>query len=131
MLFSFENFSLDTDGRELRSYRKPVPMQPRAFDLLEYPIRHRGRVVSKDELISAIWDGRIVSDSALATRINAVRVAIGDSGEAQRLIRTFPRKGVRFVGEVREGTPSIEEPGPSSVEQGSAGSATIVGQSAD
>jgi TolB-like protein len=131
MLFSFENCSLDTDGRELRSYRKPVPMQPQVFDLLEYLIRHRGRVVSKDELISAIWDGRIVSDSALATRINAVRVAIGDSGEAQRLIRTFPRKGVRFVGEVLEGTPSISESGPSSVEQGSAGSATIVRQSAD
>jgi adenylate cyclase len=59
-------------------------------------------VVSKDDLIAAIWDGRIVSDSALITRINAARTAIGDSGEQQRFIKTLPRKGIRFVGIVRE-----------------------------
>jgi adenylate cyclase len=69
---------------------------------LEYLIRSRERVVSKDDLIANIWGGRIVSESALSTRINAVRTAVGDSGEVQRLIRTLPRKGVRFVGSVRE-----------------------------
>jgi len=59
-------------------------------------------VVSKDDLLAAVWNGRIVSDSALTTRINAARTAIGDSGEKQRLIRTLPRKGLRFVGAVRE-----------------------------
>ena len=77
-------------------------MEPQAFDLLVYLIRHREHVVSRDELIEQIWGGRIVSDSALSTRINAVRSAIGDSGTEQRLIKTLPRKGVRFVGEVRE-----------------------------
>src|SRR4030095_10871906 len=70
-------------------------------------IRNRDRVVSKDDLIAAIWNGRIVSESALTTCINAARNAIGDSGEAQRLIKTLPRKGVRFVGSEGEkgGTP--------------------------
>src|SRR5262249_36256509 len=75
---------------------------PQVFDLLEYLIRNRERVVSKDDLIAAIWNGRIVSESALTTRINAARSAIGDSGEEQRLIKTLPRKGIRFVGAVRE-----------------------------
>jgi len=77
-------------------------MEPQAFDLLLHLIRHREQVVSRDELIEQIWDGRIVSESALSTRINAVRKAIGDSGNEQRLIKTLPRKGVRFVGDVRE-----------------------------
>ena len=72
------------------------------FDLLAYVIRNRDMVVSKDDLIAAVWGGRIVSDSALTTRINAARSAIGDSGEQQRLIKTLPRKGIRFVGIVRE-----------------------------
>jgi adenylate cyclase len=61
-------------------------------------IRNRERVVSKDDLVSAIWNGRIVSDMALTTRLNAARSAIGDSGDEQRLIKTLPRKGFRFVG---------------------------------
>ena len=66
-------------------------------------IRHRERVVSKDDLISAVWNGRIVSDAALTTRLNAARAAIGDDGDKQRLIKTLPRKGFRFVGAVQEG----------------------------
>ncbi|WP_404536030.1 winged helix-turn-helix domain-containing protein [Bradyrhizobium ottawaense] len=65
-------------------------------------MRNRGRVVSKDELVNAIWNGRAVSDAALTTRINAVRGVIGDTGEMQRLIKTLPRKGVRFIGAVQE-----------------------------
>ena len=79
-----------------------MPIEPQVFDLLHYLIRNRGRVVSKDEMIAAIWNGRIVSESALTSRLTAVRHAVGDSGEEQRLIRTLPRKGLRFVGDVRE-----------------------------
>jgi TolB-like protein len=79
-----------------------VSVEPQVFDLLVYLVQNRDRVVSKDDLIGAIWGGRIVSDSALTTRINAARTAIGDSGKAQSLIRTFPRKGFRFIGDVRE-----------------------------
>jgi TolB-like protein len=71
------------------------------FDLLVYLIENRDRVVSKDDLIASVWGGRIVSDSTLTSRINAARKAIGDSGGAQKLIRTIARKGLRFVGTVR------------------------------
>src|SRR5277367_5220800 len=83
-------------------------MEPQAFDLLLHLIRRREQVVSRDELIEQIWGGRIVSESALSTRINAVRKAIGDTGAEQRLIKTLPRKGVRFVGEVRESQDASE-----------------------
>ena len=94
---------LDTDTRELRRGGDPVSITPQVFDLLEYLIRNHDRVVSKDDLIDMIWKGRVVSDAALTTRLNAARNAIGDSGESQHFIKTLPRKGFRFVGAVREG----------------------------
>jgi TolB-like protein/tetratricopeptide (TPR) repeat protein len=102
LAFVFEDFVLDRGRRELRRANSLVAAEPKVFDLLVHLIANRERVVSKDDLIAAVWDGRVVSDAALATAINAARVVLGDSGEAQRLIRTLPRKGFRFVGEVRE-----------------------------
>ena len=116
MRYLFEDFILDIDRRELRRGADVVPTTPQVFDLLDYLIQHRERVVSKDDLISAIWNGRNVSDAALTTRLNAARVAIGDDGDKQRLIKTFPRKGVRFVGVVHEGQTPPNAPG-SSTEQ--------------
>ena len=104
MLYEFEDFCLDTARRELRRANALLQVEPKAFDVIEFLIRNRDRVVSKDELLSAVWKGRIVSESALTTCINAARTALGDSGEAQRLLRTSPRKGIRFVGAVREGS---------------------------
>lgn len=72
------------------------------FDLLVYLMQNRQRVVSKDDLIALVWQGRIVSNSTLTSRINAARMAIGDSGKDQKLIRTIPRRGFRFVGSVIE-----------------------------
>jgi DNA-binding winged helix-turn-helix (wHTH) protein/pimeloyl-ACP methyl ester carboxylesterase len=103
VLFFFEDNVLDPGRRELRCEGALVAVEPQVFDLLVFLIRNRERVVSKDDLIAGVWDGRIVSDSTLTSRINAARRAIGDSGEQQRLIRTVARKGIRFVGEVREG----------------------------
>ncbi|MEY9238629.1 DNA-binding winged helix-turn-helix (wHTH) protein [Bradyrhizobium japonicum] len=102
MRFLFEDYALDTDRRELQRATDVVVVAPQVFDLLEYLIRNRERVVSKDDLISAVWKGRIVSDAALTTRLNAARSAIGDTGDKQQLIKTLPRKGVRFVGAVHE-----------------------------
>src|SRR5262245_63546152 len=100
--YLFEDCVLDTDRRELRRGADLLSITPQVFDVLAYLIRNRERVVSKDDLIAAVWDGRIVSNAALTTRINVARNAIGDSGEEQRLIKTLPRKGFRFVGAVRE-----------------------------
>src|SRR6202008_3515864 len=97
-----EDFAFDTDRRELHRGTEMVSIAPQVFDLLDYLIRNRERVVSKDDLISAVWNGRVVSDAALTTRLNAARSAIGDTGEKQRLIKTLPRKGFRFVGTVRD-----------------------------
>ena len=101
MQYLFENYRLDTDRRELHRDADLVSLTPQVFDLLVYLIRNRDRVVTRQDLIAAIWGGRAVSESALTTRINAVRGAVGDSGKAQRLIKTLPRQGVRFVGAVR------------------------------
>ena len=100
MQFVFDNHVLDTDRRELHCGRTAVAVEPQVFDLLLHLVENRDRVVSKDDLIASVWHGRIVSESTLASRINAARRAIGDNGEQQRLIRTVARRGVRFVGEV-------------------------------
>jgi TolB-like protein len=121
--YHFNDFTLDTRRRELRHGTELVAVEPQVFDLLEFLIASRERVVSRDDLLAAVWRGRIVSEATLSSRVNSARMAIGDNGEAQRLIKTLPRKGVRFVGEVREepdaaaapvGAPDIAYPdGPS------------------
>jgi DNA-binding winged helix-turn-helix (wHTH) protein len=110
LLFFFEDNVLDPERRELRRKGALVSVEPQVFDLLVFLIRNRDRVVSKDDLIAGVWDGRIVSESTLASRINAARRAIGDDGEQQRLIRTAARKGIRFVGIIREGQVPSELP---------------------
>jgi TolB-like protein len=98
LAYFFEGYALDQDRRELKRGSDLVALEPQVFDLLVYLIENRERVVSKDDLIAAVWRGRVVSDSTLTSRINAARKAIGDSGEQQSLIRTIARKGFRFVG---------------------------------
>jgi DNA-binding winged helix-turn-helix (wHTH) protein len=102
MIYMFQDYSLDVERRELRRRSDLIFVEPQVLDLLQYLIRNRDHVVSKDELITAVWNGRIVSESALSSRITAVRHAVGDSGEQQRLIRTIARKGFRFIGDVQE-----------------------------
>ena len=107
MRYLFEEYAFDTDRRELHRGTYVVSLTPQVFDLLEYLIRNRERVVGKDELITAIWNGRSVSDAALTTRLNAARSALGDTGEKQRLIKTLARRGFRFVGAVQEQKPAM------------------------
>lgn len=102
MRYVFEDYSFDTGRRELYRGTEAVTVAPQVFDLLDYLIRNRERVVSKDDLINAVWDGRVVSDAALTTRLNVARGVIGDSGQEQRLIKTLPRKGFRFIAPVQE-----------------------------
>jgi TolB-like protein len=102
VVFAFGDHRLDPQRRELWRGSERVGVEPQVFDVLAYLVQHRDRVVSREDLLRAIWGGRIVSYSALASRINAVRRALGDDGTRQRLVRTFARKGVRFVGEVKQ-----------------------------
>lgn len=105
----FGDFTLDGGRRELRRRSELVAVEPQVFDLLEFLIANRDRVVSADELIEVVWHGRIVSEATVTTRMNAVRRALGDSGERQQYVRTIARKGYRFVGEVREENPVQED----------------------
>jgi TolB-like protein len=109
--FRFADHALDVARRELTLRGEPVDLEPQVFDLLVHLIRNRDRVVSKDDLLNSVWRGRMVSESTLNSRLNAARKAIGDSGGAQRLIRTVPRIGFRFVGEVID-VQSEESPQP-------------------
>jgi DNA-binding winged helix-turn-helix (wHTH) protein len=102
MLYGFGAYTLDTDRRELKAGGCLVSLEPQVFDLIVYLIENRERVVCQDDLLDAVWGGRIVSKSTLTTRINAARKAIGDNGAQQSLIRTVVRKGFRFVAPVAE-----------------------------
>src|SRR5262245_45961513 len=102
----FGDCALDLDRRELKRASSPISVGPQVFDLLAYLIENRTRVVSKDDLLEAVWRGRIVSESTITSHINAARTAIGDNGQEQRFIRTVARKGFHFVGDVTEGSTS-------------------------
>ncbi|HEX8167150.1 MAG TPA: tetratricopeptide repeat protein [Beijerinckiaceae bacterium] len=102
MTFAFAGHELDPRRQELRRAGEVVHVEPQVFDLLAFLIRNRDRIVSKDEILDTIWDGRIVSEAALSSRINAARKAVGDNGNDQAFIRTFHKRGFRFVAEATE-----------------------------
>jgi TolB-like protein len=104
MIYRFDGCVLDTDRRELRHDGVLCPLEPQVFDLLEFLICNRERVVSKEEVLNSVWRGRIVSEGVLYSQLSMARRAIGDSGSGQRLIRTLRTKGIRFIGAVREET---------------------------
>lgn len=112
----FADRTLDSERRELWHDGRMLAVEPQVFDLLEFLIRHRDRVVSRDDLIAGVWGGRIVSESTLATRINAARRVIGDDGTAQRLIKTVTRKGFRFIGAVSDDAHAPSPPKASAVQ---------------
>ncbi|HEX2555641.1 MAG TPA: winged helix-turn-helix domain-containing protein [Microvirga sp.] len=129
MLMAFGDHELDLRCRELRRRGAVVRVEPQVFDLLALLIENRDRIVGKDEILDRIWDGRVVSEAALSSRINAARKAVGDSGEEQRLIRTYHKRGFRFVGAVtargaqaeptvRPDLPAVPPPAPRAAGQG-------------
>src|SRR5512138_1586921 len=101
MRYRFGDCEIDLASKELLVAGETRPIEPQVFDLLCLFLGKPGRVISRDELIEVVWRGRVVSDSAVSARINAARAAIGDDGTRQLWIRTVPRRGFRFVGEVQ------------------------------
>jgi DNA-binding winged helix-turn-helix (wHTH) protein len=99
MIFRFDTFELDLDRVELRAGGRPVAVEPQVFALLALLVENRDRVVSRDELVDRIWDGRVVTDATVASRIKSARRALGDDGDRQRFVRTVQRRGFRFVAE--------------------------------
>jgi TolB-like protein/DNA-binding winged helix-turn-helix (wHTH) protein/Tfp pilus assembly protein PilF len=104
--FRFADFEIDLAQRELRRAGATVHLEPQVFDLLVHLVQNRDRIVSKDELIDTIWGGRIISEAALSSRINAVRRALGDTGTQQAFVKTLHKRGFRFVGEMEESSGS-------------------------
>lgn len=102
--YAFDPFELDTSTLELRRGGEPVSVEPQVFELLAYLIENRDRVLSKDDLIAAVWGGRIVSDAAIASRIRLARRAVDDDGARQAVIKTVHGKGFRFVGALKDET---------------------------
>ena len=112
MQLAFGNYVLDEERRELRRGIEQIALEPQVFDVLLYLAQNRSRVVTKDDLIASVWRGRIVSDSTLTSRINAARSVVGDSGGRQTVIKTYARRGFRFVGDVVVGGPCSSESSP-------------------
>jgi pimeloyl-ACP methyl ester carboxylesterase/DNA-binding winged helix-turn-helix (wHTH) protein len=115
MRYHFDDCEIDLDSRELRRAGEEVEVEPQVFDLLVYLVESRGKLITHDELIASVWGGRTVSDSAIAARISVARKAIGDSGKAQRLVKTVSRKGFKFLAEV---SPA---PGPGGIDPAASG----------
>ena len=101
MIYQFDRFELDMARFELREEGTVQPLEPQVFSLLAYLIEHRERLVPKNEIFEKLWDGRVVTDSALTSRIKSARRVLGDSGKAQQFIKTIYGKGFRFIADVR------------------------------
>lgn len=110
MALLFDRFILDPDAFELRRDGAVVPLEPQVLELLLFLARHPGRLVTRDELVEAVWHGRIVSEATIASRIKAARRTIGDDGTAQRLIATVHGRGFRFLAEVRDDADDTPSP---------------------
>lgn len=110
MILAFDTCELDTGLFELRRDGKACKVEPQVFDMLFFLVRNRDRVVSKEEIVQEIWDGRIVTEATISTCMKGVRQAIGDDGRAQRLIKTVHGRGFRFVGEVTSKAPVSPPP---------------------
>src|SRR5919202_1852930 len=101
MIYLFDDFELDPGQVELRQNGILVPAEPQVFALLLLLIENRDRMVSRDEIVEKVWDGRIVSEAAISSRIKSARHVLGDDGKTQRFIRTIHSQGLRFVADVR------------------------------
>ncbi len=124
MIFEFSDVRIDSELQEFVRNGKTITVQPQVLELLIFLATNPDRVVSKDELIDAVWDGRAISDSALNARINAARKAVGDNGDKQNIIKTVPRRGYRFVAALSD--PVLDSNSVQTPERASAPSLTVL-----
>lgn len=116
MVWTFGAFRLDPVRFELTAGDRPVALEPQVLTLLIHLVRHADRMVSKDEIVSAVWNGGVVSDASIASRIRSARQAVGDDGDRQAVIRTVHGRGYRFVAEVQDAaSPAITGASPETV----------------
>jgi len=113
----FEDLMLDTERYLFERDGEPVSVEPQVFDVLSYLVRHRDRVVTKEELLDSIWGDRFVSESTLTSRVKRARQLVGDDGAAQRMIKTVHGRGYRWVADVTvqpepDGDAAEERPPP-------------------
>ena len=102
MIYAFAEFELDEARGELRRAGALVPLESKPFAVLRHLIRHRQRVVSKQELLQRVWPDVAVAEDSLSSAIRRVRRALGDTGAEQRFIQTLRGRGFRFVAPVQE-----------------------------
>jgi TolB-like protein len=110
MHYWFGACSVDTETSELSVGSRPVAVEPQVFALLRLLIENRDRLLTKDDIVEGVWGGRIISDAAISSRIKSARQAVGDDGQGQRIIRTIPKRGYRFVADVTVVTGSPPRP---------------------
>ena len=129
MIYRFEGYSLNTDALTLALDGLPVDVEPQVFAVLKVLIENRSRAISKEELVSSVWQGRVVSDAAISSRIKSARQAIGDDGRQQKFIKTIHSFGFKFVGDVSQADARVsvpDEPKPTAVGELRDKRATIV-----
>ena len=109
MKYYFNSLNIDTELYRLISSDDEVKIEPQVFDLLLYLIEHRDRVVSREELLEKLWEGKIVTDAALGARLKAVRKAVGDDGTKQSIVKTIHGRGYQFVADISESDINIPD----------------------
>jgi len=101
MIYQFDQFTLDTDQYQLKQGDEALTLEPLVFDLLAYLVKHRDRVVTREELLENLWKGRVVTDAALGSRLKDTRRIVGDNGSKQAVIKTLHGRGYQFIAEAR------------------------------
>ena len=99
MIYQLGNIQIDTTQFKVMADGRPIPVEPKVFDLIIYLITHRDVVITRDELFSKIWKGRAVSDTTLSNHIKSARKVLGDDGDLQKVIKTVRGRGYQFVGD--------------------------------
>src|SRR5438270_12234707 len=101
-VYEFEDFTLDPSAKTLCRDNQRVSLTPKVFDMLQFFVEHPGRLLGKDELMENLWQGRFVEESNLSFNVKMLRRALNDDAQRPRFIETVPRRGYRFIAEVKE-----------------------------